>query len=164
MEQPQNEGRLPKILCTIISIFTILTLIIGLLTKNPFWVIAGIIPTAIYEAWRTEGYYTKIASVGILGLVILEMLAILNIFRLNLANTFQQNEIYFRGNYLPLGDIKFVFPAICVILSLTLITYTYGKYTKWLSILLLASSICLLFLVNRSGLIEIIRNFNFYYY
>ena len=158
--QPRKaEGKTPVIICTILTIFALLTLILGFLFKNPYFIIAGIVPAALYEAWRTEGFFTKAASAGIVILVILEILAILNVFTINLANTLQQEEAYVYGYYIQLGDIKFVFPAAAVVLSIVLIYYTYGKYTKWLSVLLLISSIGLLYLVNKQGLIEIIKNF-----
>ena len=155
----KREGKTPVIICTILTIFALLTLILGFVFKNPYFIIAGIVPAALYEAWRTEGFFTKAASVGIVVLVILEILAILNVFTINLAQTLQEEEAYIYGYYVQLGDIKFVFPAAAVVLSIILVYYTYGKYTKWLSILLLISSIGLLYLVNKPGLIEIIRNF-----
>ena len=157
--QRKKEGKTPTIICTILTIFALLTLILGFVFKNPYFIIAGIVPAALYEAWRTKGFFTKAASVGIVILVILEILAILNIFKINLAQLLQEEEVYFQGYYIPLGDIKFVFPAAAVILSIILVYYTYGKYTKWLSIILLISSIGLLYLINKGTLLEIIRNF-----
>ncbi len=157
--QPRREGKTPVIICTILTIFALLTVVLGFVFKNPYFVIAGILPVAIYEAWRTEGFFTKAASVGIVILVILEILAILNVFTINLAQTLQEEEAYLYGYYIQLGDIKFVFPAAAVVLSIVLIYYTYGKYTKWLSVLLLISSVALLYLINTTALLEIIRNF-----
>ena len=157
-----KEGKTATLICTIITILALLTLILGFLWKNPYLIIAGIFPAAIYEAWRTEGFFTKIASVGIVILVILEILAILGIFQINLAQIFQQEGAYLQGYYLPLGDVRFVFPAIVVILALVLLFRTYGKYTKWLSVVILINSVGLLYLVNKQVLVEIIRNFLYF--
>lgn len=155
----KEEGKVPVIICTAITIFALIVLVLGFIFKNPYFLIAGIVPAAVYEAWRTEGFFTKIASVGILILVILEILAILGVININLASALEQEEAYFQGYYIPLGDIKFVFPAAAVVLAISLLFYTYGKYTKWLSVILVLSTVSLLYLVNREALIHIIKNF-----
>ena len=158
--QDRKEGnKTANLICIIISAFTIIMLILGLLLKNPYFLIAGIVPAGIYEAWRTEGYYTKGASIAIVGLVILEILAILEIIKINLAQVLEQDQAYYGGYIFPLGDIKFVFPIVAVILSILLIYRTYGKYTKWLAVLLLITSVALLYLVNKGALLELIRHY-----
>jgi len=158
-EQDKEGGKLAAQICVGISIFTIITLILGLLFKNPYFLIAGIVPAAIYEAWRTEGYYTKGSSIAIAILVVLEILAILEIIKINLAQILGQDQAYYGGYIFPLGDIKFVFPIVAVILSILLIYRTYGKYTKWLAVLLLITSVALLYLVNKGALLELIKRY-----
>jgi hypothetical protein len=67
------------------------------------------------------------------------------------------------GRYnIPLGDVKIVGPVIIAILAGILIRRTAGKYTIWLAVVILVSSIGLLFALNpeflqqlfRSGLVE----------
>jgi len=155
----KEGGKFPIIACTVITIFAIATLVLGLILKNPYWVIAGIVPAAIYEAWRTEGFFTKLQSVGILVLVVLEILAIMKVIRLNLGQGFEDQEIWVGGFTVLLGDIRFLIPIVMVILSLGLLWRTYGMYTKWLSVVLTANSVVLLYLVNKKALISIIQNF-----
>lgn len=111
---------------------------------------------------RTEGYYTRSGSVIITILVILEILAIKGIIKINLAQLLGRQEAYFSGYILPLGDIVFIFPALAAIISFVLLLRTYGIYTKWLSVLLLASSVSLLYLVNKETLLDLLR-FQQYY-
>lgn len=153
----KEKGKFPLIACTVITVIALATLILGLILKNPYVVIAGIIPAAIYEAWRTQGFFTKLQSVGILVLVILEILAIMRVFTLNLGQGIEGEEVYVGGFILLLGDIRFLIPAIMVVLSLGLLWRTYGMYTKWLSVVLTASSIALLYIVNKKALISIIQ-------
>ncbi len=160
--QDKNPN-VPKIICGILTIITLATIMLGFYLKNPYIMILGIVPSAIYEAIRTEGYYTKAASIGIAILVILEILAIKGIIHINLANILGRDEAYFSGYYLPLGNIVFIFPAIAAILSIVLFIRTYGIYTKWLAILLLASSISLLWLVNKDFLLSLLRAQSYYY-
>lgn len=162
-EQIKENSTTPKIICTILTIITLATIILGFYLKNPFIIIVGIFPAAIYEAIRTEGFYTKAGSIIILLAVILEILALRGIIKFNLANFFNQETMYFSGYYITLGDVIMIFPALAAIISLVLFFRTYGIYTKWLSILLLASSVCLLYLVNKEGLIDLIRTQNYFY-
>jgi len=154
----QKDTATTRILCIVISIFTIITIVVGVWLKNSYWIIAGIIPAAIYEAWRTEGYYTKAASIGIVVLVILEILAIMGIIRFNISQFFNTDTFYFSGFLIPLGDIVSIFPIVCALLALILLRRTYGPYTKWLSILLIVSALALLYVVNKSIIPELIKN------
>ena len=153
-----GQSKSATMIAIVISVFTIATIVLGLVTNNPYWIIAGIVPAALYEAWRTEGYYTKTASIVIVVLVLLEILAIMGLIRFNLASYFNTSTMYFGGYVMPLGDIISIFPIIAVLLSILLVRRTYGPYTKWLAILLIASSVVLLYVVNRSVLPDLIRS------
>ncbi len=161
---PKENYTTPKIICAILTLVTLITILLGFYFKNPYYIILGIFPAAIYEAVRTEGYYTKAGSIIILLAVILEILAIKGLIKFNLADFLNQETIYFSGYFITLGEISIIFPALAAIISLVLFFRTYGIYTKWLSILLLASSMCLLYLVNKESLIDLIRNQNYFFY
>ena len=163
-EQAKENPKTPKIICAILTLVTLITILLGFYFKNPYYIILGIFPAAIYEAVRTEGYYTKFGSLIILAAVILEILALRGIIKFNLANFFNQENLYFSGYFIKLGEITMIFPALAAIASLILLFRTYGIYTKWLSILLLASSVCLLYLVNKESLFDLIRTQNHFYY
>lgn len=162
-EHKKENPNTPKIICGILTIITIATIILGFYLKNPYYIIIGIFPVAIYEAMRTEGFYTKAGSIIILLAVILEILALRGIIKFNLANFLNQETMYFSGYYITLGEISVIFPALAVIVSFVLLLRTYGIYTKWLSVLLILSSLSLLYLVNKEGLIDLIRTQNFYF-
>ncbi len=162
--KPKESPKTPKIISGVLTIVTLATILLGFYLKNPFIIILGIFPVAIYEAWRTEGYYTKSGSIIILILVILEILAIKGLIKFNLADFMGRDQAFFGGYWLPLGNITFIFPVIAVIVSLLLLFRTYGFYTKWLSVLLLVSSVCLLYMVNKETLFELIRTPNYFNY
>ncbi len=160
----QNENpAIPKIICGILTVITLVSILLGFYLKNPFIIIVGIFPAAIYEAIRTEGYYTKTGSIIVLILVILEILAIKGLIKLNLAQWTGTGTTYFSGYIIPLGEITFIFPAVAAIISFVLLLRTYGIYTKWLAFLLLASSVCLLYLVNKETLFELLKTQRYYY-
>lgn len=162
-ESNEKNSDLAKTICLICSVVTLITIILGLIYKNPFIIIIGFLPAAIYEAIRTEGFYTKSGSIAIMILVVLEIFAIRGVLKFNLANFFQSSEIYFAGYFLPLGELSLVFPVLAAIISLVLFIRTYGIYTKWLSILLLLSSIALAYVVNKDILFDLIKNTRYYY-
>ena len=162
--KPRENPKVPKIVCAILTVVTIMTILLGFYLKNPFIIICGIFPVAIYEATRTEGHYTRAGSFFILILVILEILAIKGFIKLNLSHFFGREETFFSGYIIPLGDIVFIFPAIASIISFVLVLRTWGIYTKWLAFLLLASSVALLYIVNKETLFDLLRSQGSYYY
>jgi hypothetical protein len=108
---------------------------------------------------RTAGPYTKAASAGMVLLIILEALAIKGVIQFNLADFLGKETAYIKGYWLPLGEIVTVFPLITIVLAILLFQRTIGKYTKWLSVIILVSSVALLWQINREALIEIIRTY-----
>jgi hypothetical protein len=156
--QPEGNTKIPAIICTIITILVVIGLIASIIFKNPYYIIISMFLAAIYELWRTEGYYTKMESLGILVLVILEVLALKGIIKLDLAKELNTKEIYLAYRQFPLGDIRIILPIGMALVSLGLLWRTYGAYTKWLSILLVISSLVLLYLVNKAGLGQILQN------
>jgi hypothetical protein len=160
--KPENR-RVAMWICIALTVVTLLTIGLGFYLKNPYLVILGIFPAAIYEAIRTEGYYTKAGSIFIMVLVLLEIVAIRGWIHFDLSTFFGREEMYFSGFILPLGNIIFIFPAVTAIISVVLFIRTYGIYTKWLSILLLLSSIMLIYLLNSQTLLELIKSQSYYF-
>jgi len=156
--QPEGNTKIPAIICTVITILVLIGLVVSIIFKNPYYIITGMFLAAIYELWRTEGYYTKMESLGILVLLVLEILALRGIIKIDLAKEFNAKEIYLSYRSFPLGDIRIILPIGMVLVSLGLLWRTYGVYTKWLSILLVISSLVLLYLVNKAGLGQILQN------
>jgi hypothetical protein len=156
--QPEGNAKIPAIICTVITILVIISLVVSFLTKNPYYIIVGMFLAGAYELWRTEGYYTKMESLGILVLLILEILALMGIIKIDLAKELGTNQVYLSYRQFPLGDIRIILPIGMALVSLGLLWRTYGAYTKWLSILLVISSLVLLYLVNKAGLGQILQN------
>ena len=51
--KPKENPAIPKIICGILTVVTITTILLGFYLKNPFIIIVGIFPAAIYEMLRT---------------------------------------------------------------------------------------------------------------
>jgi hypothetical protein len=149
----------PTILCIIFSIFALLAIFLSFYLQNPYLILVGYFPAVVYEAMRTAGPYTKAASAGMVLLIILEALAIKGVIQFNLADFLGKETAYIKGYWLPLGEIITIFPLITIVLAILLFQRTIGRYTKWLSVIILVSSVALLWQINKEALIEIIRTY-----
>ncbi len=149
----------PSNVCILCTIFAVSFILLSFGFNSPYLILVGYFPAVVYEAIRTEGTYTKLSSVGMLVLTILEALAIAGVIRFNLATFLDQEQAYFYGYWLPLGDIVFVFPLITIVLAILLFQQTAGRYTKWLSIIILVSSAALIWQIDKGYLVEAIRTY-----
>ena len=139
----------PVYVCSIVTVIAILGAWLGLVTKNPLWVLFLMLPTVIYETIRTqEGASTKYSSILLLIIIVLEIGLIIFGINYDLAKFFETEEKYVAGYSLPLGDIKTFGPILTAVLSTVLIFRTYGPYTKWLSIIIAISSLVAIFLIS----------------
>lgn len=139
-------------ICLVLTLLVIVGIIWGYLAHNALIAVLFMLPAVGYEAYRTEGASTTWASWVLLLLIIAELICI--IFRINfdLGSYFGVSETYAAGVYLPLGDIKIIFPMVMLVLSLILFFRTNGKYTKWLAVLIILGSIVTVYLLDPSFL------------
>lgn len=149
----------PATICILCSLFALAFILLSFGLDNPYLILIGFFPAVVYEVIRTAGTYTKAASVIIFLLTILEALALKGVIKFNLATFLDQETAYIKGYWLPLGDITSVFPLVIIVLSILLFQRTAGRYTKWLSIIILISSAALIYQVNREALVEVIREY-----
>ena len=135
-------------ICIILTVIALIGIIAGLVTKIPLIAILCLLPTVIYEVYRTEGESTKFASWGLLGVFIIELLLIIFNIQFDLATYLGVTEQYVSGYTVPLGDIKIVGPVIMAILSIILLIRTRGKYTRWLAINIIIASFALVYVMD----------------
>jgi len=132
-------------ICIVLSLLALLGIIIGVLESSPLIIIIFLLPTAIYEVYRTEGKSTKWASWGLLAIFIAEILLIVANVSFDLAEFLGTSEETVGGYAVPLGDIKVVGPAIMAVLSLILFTRTRGRYTRWLAVIIFIASFAIVY-------------------
>jgi hypothetical protein len=136
-------------ICIALSILTLVGIILGIINKEPLWILFTLLPVIAYEVYRTEeGASTKTSSIILLLVTVLEILLILFKVSFNLAEFLETEEQYIAGYYVPLGDIKVFGPAVTAVLSGVLIFRTRGKYTKWLSIIICIGSLAAIQLLS----------------
>jgi len=144
-----STGISPAIICTIATIIAFVGAFIALATRSPLIMFLFLLPTVIYEVIRTEpGASTKISSILLLIIIVLEIILIVFGVNYDLAKFFGEDEKYIAGYTLPLGDVKVFGPLLTAILSTVLVFRTYGTYTRWLSIVIALGSLIAVFLIS----------------
>lgn len=141
--------RYAPLICTILTIVTVIMAIVSFYTHNALWIIIGLLPAVVYEVYRTqEGATTQYSAIALL--IILALEAILIIFKVNfdLAAFFGEESKYVGGYNLPLGDIKIFGPILTAVLSVVLFFRTAGVFTKWLSVVICIGSLTAVYIIN----------------
>lgn len=147
MAKPTKNATL---ICVILSVVAALGIIVGLVAKSALVTIIFLLPTVIYEVYRTEGKSTKLASFGLLGVYILELILLIFNVEFDLASFLNDSEKYVAGYRVPLGDVKVVGPIIMAILSIVLMSRTRGKYTIWLSVIIIITSFAIVYTMDST--------------
>jgi hypothetical protein len=136
------------LICTICMILAIIGIILGLLTLKPLIPIFFLLPTVIYEVYRTEGESTRASSIILLVVLIAEVVLIVFRINFNLAEYLDATEKTIGGYLVPLGDIKIVGPIVMAVLSVILFVRTYGPFTKWLAVVIFVTSFAIIYTID----------------
>jgi hypothetical protein len=145
MARPTKHA--PKI-CFAVIAFMMVGLLIALLTDQPLWAVAGLLPVTIYQVYRTEGASTTWASWMMLAtLVILGVLLAWGI-DVDLAEVLGRSSETVAGVVVPLGPLTVVGPLLIGALAVILIARTRGRYTRILAVAILVGAGGLVFLLE----------------
>ena len=144
-------------ICIVLSILALIGIIIGVVKSNPLITIIFLLPTVIYEVYRTEGKSTKLASLGLLIVFIAEIVFIVANISFDLAEFLGVTEKRVAGYTVPLGDIKVVAPAIMAVLAMILFIRTRGRYTKWLAVIIFITSFAVVHALDPAVFAELLR-------
>ena len=137
MAKPTKHATL---ICTALTVLALIGILLGILTTMPLIIILFLLPTVVYEVYRTEGKSTKWASWGLLILFVAEIVLVVFKINFNLASFIGMEEKYVAGYVVPLGDVKTTAPIVMAILSAILFVRTRGRYTKWLAVIIFVTS------------------------
>lgn len=144
-------------ICIILSILAGLGIIFGLAKNNALITIIALLPATAYEVYRTEGKSTKTASWGMLGTMIGEFLLIVFNININIAEFLGQSQGFVGGYLIPFGSLQVLAPTLLAILSLVLITKTWGRYTKWLAIINLVGAFAIIYILDPTIFSQLIK-------
>jgi len=148
------------LICIILTLVAAAGIGIAIWKNLPIAIAAALVPAVIYEVYRTEGMYTKLASVGLLGLLVLEIVLILNRGNAVIAQYVKKAGAAVKNTGLPAGalpDASVIIPAVMVLLSFMLIRRTGGKYTMWLAGIILVSSLALIYSLDPAIIDSILK-------
>ncbi len=135
-------------LCTLFMVIAILGIILGFVFRQPLIPIILLLPTAIFEAYRTEGKSTKRASYILVAVLVAVTLLVLFDVEINLAEFLGSEGEYIGGFWVPLGDLRIVGQTLIAVLAVILYTRTRGVYTMWLAAIIFFTSLAILYLID----------------
>lgn len=116
-----------------------------------------LLPTVVYEVYRTGGVSTKLSSILLLIVYIAETFLIIANVNYDLAKFFGAERKIIAGYAVPLGDIKVVGPILMAILSIILFACTRGRYTKWLAIIIFITSFVIAYSIDPENFSKLLR-------
>lgn len=145
------------LICTILTLLAAAGIITGMITKQAIYAVALLVPTILYEVYRTEGESTKWASRVLLIVFIVEIFLIAANISFDLSSYLGVSEEWVAGYRVPLGDVKIVGPAVMAILSIILFVRTRGRYTKWLAVVIFFASFAIVYVLNPAIFHRLIR-------
>jgi hypothetical protein len=145
------------LLCVIFSIIAVAGIVVGFMLKNPLVPVIGLLPAALYEVIRTGGTSTKVSSIILLIVLVLEVVLVVFHINIDLAKYAGTKSQYIAGYNVPLGDIKVVTPVLMAILSVILFIRTAGVYTKWLATIIFVTSFVIIYLLSPKGFPELLK-------
>ncbi|MBN2403021.1 MAG: hypothetical protein JXN64_11560 [Spirochaetes bacterium] len=135
-----KEHKYAVLICTSISIIAILGIISGIIINKPLITASIILPAVIYELYITKGIFAKAISLLLLIVLLAEIYAIITTISVDLS-------AMTGGLFTSLINASLIGPVIIIILTIYLLRRTNGIYNKWLSIIILLSSIVLFYLI-----------------
>jgi hypothetical protein len=144
-------------ICLILTIVAGLGILIALVQSSALLAIISLLPATVYEVYRTEGESTKLASWGMLGTMVGELVFILFNIDINVADFLQQSQGTVGGYTIPFGNLQVLAPTLLAVLSVVLITKTWGKFTKWLAIVNLVGAFAIIYILDPNIFSELLR-------
>jgi len=135
-------------ICLALTILAAIGLIIGWINHSAIVVLILLLPAVAYEVYRTEGESTRWASWALAISIVLEIYFVWAKTSFDLASYFGMSEQYVGGFLVPLGDIKVIFPILMAVLAAILFFRTFGKYTKWLAIIIFISAAATVYIID----------------
>jgi len=133
------------LICSILTLVALIGIVTGVWKNNSIVVIAFLLPAVLYEVYRTEGFFTKLASIGILAVLVIEIVMIAAGLNFNLSQYLGSLKLEKAAI-----DAKLAGPVIIAILSIYLLRMTAGIYTKWLSVVIFVTSLALFYVLDAS--------------
>jgi hypothetical protein len=144
-------------LCATFMLIALVGIIIGLIFNLPIVTTILLLPTALYEVYRTTGKSTKTASIILVIVLIAQIVLVLFNIQFNIAEFLGAERKLIGGYWVPLGELQIVGPTIIAVLAVILFTRTRGVYTKWLAAVIFITTLALLYLIDPIVFQDLLR-------
>jgi len=144
-------------ICLVLTILALVGAVIGILRSNPLLTIFFLLPTVIYEAYRTEGQSTRRASWLLLLVLVAEIILIVGNISFNVAEFLGATEETVAGYAVPLGDLKVIAPAVMAVMAVILFTRTRGRYTRWLAVIIFFGAFAIVYTLDPAIFKTLVR-------
>jgi len=145
MPKPTKNATL---ICVVLSLLAVVGIFLGWKFDSILLPMFFLLPTVIYEVYRTEGDSTKYASRWLLAIFVAEIVLTIFNVKFDLTQFFQTDVKNIQWYNVPLGDIKVVWPILLAILSLLLVKKTRGVYTRWLAVIIIVTSLFIIYVLD----------------
>lgn len=140
MAKPTRNAAL---ICGILTVIAALGAAASIYWTQPLAVIIAALPAAAYELYRTEGFSTRLASAGVLAVLVAEIVLVVGKIEINIARFVAK----YTGS-MPVVDAKLAGPVVIALLAIMLVRRTAGIYTKWLAVVLLTAAVALFYTLD----------------
>ena len=137
-------------ICLALTALAIIGAVLAFLLWNPLPLLILLLPTVVYEVYRTQGESTKWASWLLLIIVAAEVVLVIANVEFDLAGYLGQETQYVGGYEVPLGDLRVVAPAAIAVLAIVLLIRTRGVYTKWHAVTIFLAAFAVVYTVDAS--------------
>lgn len=135
-------------ICTAATVAMGLGAVGALVSKQPLWAVAGLLPATVYEVYRTEGESTRWASWALLVTLLLEGALLALGVDWDLAELLGRSSETVAGYEVPLGPVTVVGPVVMAVVSVILMARTRGRYTRWLAGVILLGAGALIYILD----------------
>ncbi len=144
-------------ICLALTALAIIGAVLAFLLWNPLPLLILLLPTAIYEVYRTQGETTKWASWLLLLVVVAEVVLVIANVELDVAAYLEEETAYVAGHEVPMGDLRVVAPAAMAVLAVILLIRTRGVYTKWLAVIIFLAAFAAVYTLDASYFGRLLR-------
>lgn len=144
-------------ICLALTALAIIGAVLAFLLWNPLPLLILLLPTVIYEVYRTQGESTKWASWLLLLVVVAEVVLVIANVELDVAAYLEEETAYVAGHEVPMGDLRVVAPAAMAVLAVILLIRTRGVYTKWLAVIIFLAAFAAVYTLDASYFGRLLR-------
>lgn len=141
----------------VVTVVAVIGLALGFMTGKVLWGIVLLLPTVVYEAYRTAGESTRWASWVMLILLLATVILVVLGINFDLRSLLGQQQATVAGQVVPLGDVKMVLPALMGVCALILLIRTRGRFTKWLALVIFVAAVVIVYQIDPLAMRELLR-------